>query len=409
MSSFGIDALKWCDELATLTATPGQMERCYLTEQHRQANALVASWLQAADLPSWQDAAGNLWGRLAADNPDAPVVILGSHLDTVPNGGIYDGILGVVLPLLVMIELNKQGTKLPFHLDLVGFGDEEGSRFSSTLLGSRAVIGQWDPNWASIKDANGISMAEAFERFGLDINAVGQASRAGESVLAYLETHIEQGPVLEAEDLPVGIVTAIAGARRFNIDFTGMAGHAGTVPMHLRRDALAAAAEFTLIVEKVAREHGVTATVGRIQAKPGAVNVIAGNAQISLDIRSEKDNERDSALDMIWDTAKVACAERGIEMSWQEIHAAPAVACDDQLQSTLASAIEQLGLKPRYLHSGAGHDAMAMASICPVGMLFVRCEGGISHHPDESITAEDAEVAGQVLRDWLLALAVKHG
>ena len=161
MSSIGIDALKWCDELATLTATPGQMERCYLTDQHRQANALVASWLQAADLPSWQDAAGNLWGRLPSDNPDAPVVILGSHLDTVPNGGIYDGILGVVLPLLVMIELKQQGISLPFHLDLVGFGDEEGSRFSSTLLGSRAVIGQWDPNWASIKDANGISMAEA--------------------------------------------------------------------------------------------------------------------------------------------------------------------------------------------------------------------------------------------------------
>lgn len=409
MSAIGTNALKWCDTLAVLTETPGQMQRSYLTDRHRQANDQVAAWLNEAGLPHWQDAAGNLWGRLPAESDDAPVVILGSHLDTVPNGGIYDGILGVVLPLLVMIELKRSGTRLPFHLDLVGFGDEEGSRFSSTLLGSRAVTGQWDSHWASLNDAQGVTLAEAFTQFGLDIHAVGQASRANDSVLAYLETHIEQGPVLEAEHLPVGIVTAIAGARRFNIDFTGMAGHAGTVPMHLRRDTLAAAAEFTLIVERVAREHGVTATVGRIQAKPGAVNVIAGHTQLSLDIRSEQDSERDAALTMIWDTAKVACGERNIEMSWQEIHAAPAVGCDDQLQSALAHAIEQHGITPRYLHSGAGHDAMAMAAICPVAMLFVRCKGGISHHPDESITAEDADVAGRVLQDWILELANRQG
>lgn len=405
MSTLGERALQWCGELANLTQTPGLMDRRYLTREHRLANDRVAGWMQDIGLQTWQDEAGNQWGRLPAANPEAPAVVIGSHLDTVPNGGIYDGILGVVLPLLVIESLKKDGVTLPFHLDLVGFGDEEGTRFGATLLGSRAIAGTWDPKWETLKDANGQSLSEAFEAFGLNYAEVTKAARTATPPLAFLEMHIEQGPVLESEDLPVGIVTAIAGARRFNIELTGMAGHAGTVPMHLRQDALAAAAEITLIVERVAREHGVVATVGRMSAKPGAVNVIAGQASFSLDIRSEQDSERDAALTMIWDTARVACHERGIQMQWQETHAAPAVSCADHLQLALASAIEAEGLRPRYLVSGAGHDAMAMAALCPVAMLFMRCEKGISHHPDEAVTAEDADITGKVLRGWIEALA----
>ncbi|MHA7880383.1 MAG: allantoate amidohydrolase [Saccharospirillum sp.] len=403
--AIGDTALNWCDALAALTETPGQMQRSYLTSQHQAALAQLRHWLDDAQLPHWLDAAGNLWARLPAREVDAPTVVIGSHQDTVPNGGIYDGILGIVLPLLVMKQFREQGIALPFHLDLVAFGDEEGTRFGTTLLGSRALTGQWDPDWAALTDAGGVSLADAFRDFGLDIDRVTQASLQNRPPLAFLEVHIEQGPILEEEALPIGIVTAINGARRFAIELEGLAGHAGTVPMHLRQDALAAAAEITLIVERVAREHGVTATVGRIQAQPGAVNVIAGRAQLSLDIRSERDTERDAALSMIWDTAKLACHERGVQMRWQETHAAPSVACADSLQQLLADAIGEIGIVPKYLASGAGHDAMAMASLCPVGMMFVRCEGGISHHPDEAITAEDAQQAGMALKGWLLKLA----
>lgn len=401
----GENALYWCNALAEFTETPGQMQRSYLTDSHRKAIEQLQHWLGDAQLSHWLDAAGNLWGRLPAREDNAPRVVIGSHIDTVPNGGIYDGILGIVLPLLVMKQFRQQGIALPFHLDLVAFGDEEGSRFGTTLLGSRALTGQWDASWAGLTDASGVSLAEAFRRFELDINAVSNASLKDQPPLAFLEVHIEQGPILEEEQLPVGIVTAINGARRFSIELEGVAGHAGTVPMHLRQDALAAAAELTLIVERVAREHGVTATVGRIQAEPGAVNVIAGKARLSLDIRSERDGERDAALTMIWDTAKLACHERGIQMDWHETHSAPSVACADSLQHYLATAISDLGIMPKYLASGAGHDAMAMASLCPVGMMFVRCEAGISHHPDEAITAEDARLAGLALKGWVLKLA----
>ncbi|MCH8529806.1 MAG: allantoate amidohydrolase [Saccharospirillum sp.] len=403
--NLGENALYWCNALAEFTETPGQMQRSYLTDCHQQAINQLEHWLEDAQLPSWMDAAGNLWGRLPAREEDAPRVVIGSHIDTVPNGGIYDGILGIVLPLLVMKQFRQQGIALPFHLDLVAFGDEEGTRFGTTLLGSRALTGHWDSNWAGLTDASGVSLAEAFRQFELDIDRVKDASLRDHPPLAFLEVHIEQGPILEEEQLPVGIVTAINGARRFSIELTGMAGHAGTVPMHLRQDALAAAAEITLIVERVAREHGVTATVGRIQAEPGAVNVIAGKTRLSLDIRSERDGERDAALTMIWDTAKLACHERGIHMDWQETHSAPSVACADSLQRCLAGAIAELGITPKYLASGAGHDAMAMANLCPVGMMFVRCEGGISHHPDEAITAGDAHQAGLALKGWLLKLA----
>jgi allantoate deiminase len=405
MSTLGERALLWCDELSTLTQTPGLMDRRYLTHEHRRANDTVADWMQNIGLQTWQDEAGNQWGRMAASDPDAPVIVRGSHLDTVPNGGIYDGILDVVLPLLVIESLKKDAIELPFHLDLVGFGDAEGTRFGATLLGSRAIAGTWDPKWETLKDGNGESLPDAFNAFDLNYAHVTRAARTANPPLAFLEMHIEQGPVLESEDLPVGIVTAIAGARRFNIELTGMAGHAGTVPMHLRQDALAAASEITLIVERVAREHGVVATVGRMEVKPGAVNVIAGQATFSLDIRSEQDSERDAALTMIWDTARVACHERGIKMQWQETHAAPAVSCADHLQLALANAIESEGIRPRYLVSGAGHDAMAMAALCPVAMLFMRCEKGISHHPDEAVTAEDTDITAKVLRGWIEALA----
>lgn len=393
-------ALKRCDELAELNATQ-QARRQYLSPEHRSVCERIAAWMEEADLTHWQDAAGNLWGRLPADQPDAPVVILGSHLDAGSDSGRYDGTLGVVLPLLVMAELKSQGVRLPFHLDLAGFGDDKASRFGNPLPGSRATAGSWDPEWSGIMDADGLTLAEAFTAFGLDIEQAAQAARPCGSVLAYLETNLEQGPVLEAEELPIGIVSAIAGTRRFYIEFTGQAGHAGRVPMHLRQDALAAAAEFTLIVERVAREHGVTATVGRLTSNPGAANIIAGQAELTLDIRSEVDSERDAALDMIWETAKLACQERYIGMLWEERYITPAVTCSDALQSQLAAAIERQGIRPRYLVSGADHEAIALAKLCPVALLSVRCTGGYSHLPDAEVRIEDVAIAGQVLWDWI--------
>lgn len=404
MSTLGEDALIWCNELAELSEQPGTVDRGYLSPSHRQACDRIAGWMNEAGLEHWRDAAGNLWGRLASSNPEAPVVIMGSHLDTPPNGGRYDGSLGMVMPLLVMKQLKSQGVELPFHLELVGFGDDKGGRFGIPLPGGRAVAGSWDNQWNGRTDHHGHSLADAFAEFGLDIDRVDQAERSGEPILAYLETNLEQGPILESEELPIGIVAALAGVRRFSIEFSGEAGHAGAVPMHLRQDALAAAAEFTLIVERVAREHGVTATVGRLTATPCLEHVIPGRVELSLDIRSEQDTERDAALDMIWETAKLACEARYIDMHWDETYVAPAVACADELQSRLATAIERQQLRPRYLVSGADHDAIAMTRLGPVALLFLRCTGGISHQLDADISPRDVDLAARVLNDWLVNL-----
>ena len=393
------------EELGQVSQSSAYLDRRYLTEQHKQANRLVANWMNDAGMTTWQDAAGNLWGRYECDNPDAPRFILGSHLDTVPNGGKYDGMLGVIAPITLVQILQGLRKKLPFHLDIVGFGDEEGTRFGSTLLGSRALTGQWPDSWAKLKDENGISLPEAMSQFGLDFDKVSDAAITDSRILGYLELHIEQGPVLEDANLPVGVVTAIAGARRFNIDIKGMAGHAGTVPMTMRQDALAATSEMILCVEKLASLHNVVATVGKIENRPNGVNVISGNTRFTLDIRSENDQQRDAVLEQIMQQFQTIAARRKVEMKVEQTHSAEAVHCDQRLQAILQTAITECGIPPFSLPSGAGHDAMAMAVMCPVAMMFLRCDKGISHHPAEAIIKDDVAVALAALHATINHLA----
>jgi allantoate deiminase len=271
------------------------------------------------------------------------------------------------------------------------------------LLGSRAIAGSWNPKWFALKDADGVSLQQALQDFGCDPKAIASCSHAKDKLLGYLEVHIEQGPVLEQANLPLGVVSSIAGARRFLIDIEGQAGHAGTVPMPLRRDALVVAAKAVLLIEQAALKHGVVATVGRLSCLPGAPNVIPGHCQLSLDIRSGDDALRDKALNEILSQLK-ALSSTDLPIVWKEIHSAPAVACKDWIQDLLATVIADLGLQPLRLLSGAGHDAMCIADICDAGMLFVRCAGGVSHHPDESITQDDTAIAVKALCNALMLL-----
>jgi len=394
-----------CQQLASFSQASDNMDRRYLTPQHQQANEQVAQWMQQAGMNTWQDAVGNQWGRFASSTSNAPTLIIGSHLDTVPNGGKYDGILGVLLPLGLLLHCFEHNINFPFHIDLVGFGDEEGTRFGSTLLGSRGVTGNWDAEWANLTDADNISLPDALQAFGLDFAEVGAAARTQEDLLAFLEVHIEQGPVLENENLPVGVVTSIAGAKRFNLTVTGKAGHAGTVPMPMRQDALVAASEMIIAISDIAAEHQIVATSGFIENKPNAVNVISQTTQFSIDIRAENDSDRDQALEAIETRLAEIATQRNVSLMWENTHSAPAVHCAPELQDLFTKAVENCGIRPLKLLSGAGHDAMEMAKLCPMAMLFTRCAGGISHHPGESVEVEDIEATLQVLYSSLQLLS----
>lgn len=389
-SELATQVMARCETLGSLSQDPHCLDRRYLTEQHKLANQLTSGWMIEAGMTTWQDAVGNIWGRYTSSVPNAPRLILGSHLDTVPNGGKYDGMLGVVAAISLVAMFDGTRTKFPFHIDIVGFCDEEGTRFGTTLLGSRALTGQWQENWRYLKDANGISLEQAMNNFGLSFDDIASASISRTDILGYLELHIEQGPVLEQEDLPVGVVSAIAGAKRYNMTVEGMAGHAGTVPMSMRYDALSCASEMILAVEHISQHRpGVVATVGKIENAPNGVNVISGRTLFSLDIRSEDDELRDKALSEILDSFNAIAARRQLKLNIEQTHSAPAVKCNEHLKQALVKGVEASGINPKILASGAGHDAMAMADICPVAMLFTRCKGGISHHPAESITEYD--------------------
>lgn len=395
-------------QLATISQHSEYLDRRYLSDEHFAANALVAHWMSQSAMQHHTDAAGNLWGRLSSGTPDAPRFIMGSHLDTVPNGGKYDGMLGVVAAVMLAKLLDEYAVQLPFHLDIVGFGDEEGTRFGSTLLGSRALTGSWPASWRNLTDADHISLPQAMQNVGLRFDDVRNAALTDTDILGFLELHIEQGPVLEDENLPIGIVNAIAGARRFEFRVTGMAGHAGTVPMRLRKDALTASAKMIVAIEQLAIEHDIVATVGQIKNQPNGVNVISGETLFSLDIRSGDDMHRDKVVELIINAATTIASQHSVKLLWRQTHEAAAVSCDASLQSLLHRAIDNAGYSPLYLPSGAGHDAMAMAQICPVAMLFTRCDKGISHHPDENICVDDVEVTLQVLFETLILLSKQH-
>lgn len=396
-----------CDELARLSALPdGLIERTYLTAEHAAADTLVGRWMAEAGLETWQDAAGNRCGRLDGERPGLPALMLGSHLDTVPQAGRYDGVLGVMIALDVSARIRASGQALPFALEVVGFADEEGARFGATLLGSRALAGAWDPAWWRLADADGVSLREAFDGFGLDPQAVGAAARAPRDLVGYLEAHIEQGTILEERGRALGLVSSIAGARRMLVAITGRAAHAGT-PYDARRDALAGASEAILAVERLAPRHRLIATVGRISVLPGAVNVVAGSAVFSLDVRAASDAVRDAGVEALLAETEELCSRRGLSMQVEQTHAAETVHCDPAMTAALARGIAATGDRqpPLSLFSPPGHDAMAMAAVTPVGMLFIRCAGGVSHHPAESVLEADVAAAIDAMHAAVLHLA----
>ena len=396
--ALGAEIMSRIDDLAAVSESPDGLSRQYLTPEHRRANDLVGRWMGDAGMTVRQDAVGNIVGRYEGASQGLPAVIIGSHLDTVVMAGKFDGMLGVVTGIACVEELNRQARRLPFAVEVVGFADEEGARFQSTYLGSRAMAGRFEPELLARRGTDGVSLAEAMTAFGLDPARIGDAARRAEDVLAYLELHIEQGPVLESQDLPVGVVTAISGATRLVVELTGEAGHAGTVPMSLRRDTLAAAAECVLAVERVCSETpNLVGTVGWIDANPGATNVIPGAVCFAVDLRAAEDSRRTLALGEIMALFESAATRRGIAIDIDKVHEAASVPCDARLSGIIAGAIERNGWRAHRLPSGAGHDAAAMADLAPVGMIFVRCEGGVSHNPAESITAADAEAGARVL------------
>lgn len=386
-----------CDALATISETPGQLTRVYLSPEHMRANALVAQWMEEAGMLTWQDAVGNICGRYEAAGEGAPAVLLGSHLDTVRNAGRYDGMLGVLTAIEVVDSLHRQGLHGEQAVEIIGFADEEGTRFNITLLGSRGLTGTWPAGWLECRDAQGVSVAQAMVNVGLDPSRILMAERATEEFSAYLELHIEQGPVLEQADVPLGVVTAINGARRLTCCFTGEAGHAGTVPMAHRHDALTAAAQWIAFVEQKTRESGPdqVATVGTLQCEPGAVNVIPGAVTLTLDIRSPDDDRREMLLNALLDEAGRIAAQRGLSFSHDVFYTIAATLCDARLREVLAGAVSEVQGRALWLPSGAGHDAIAVAERWPSAMLFVRCDRGVSHHPAESVQLEDVAKALQ--------------
>ncbi|HEX7272054.1 MAG TPA: allantoate amidohydrolase [Casimicrobiaceae bacterium] len=406
----GARIMERCEALARCSEQPHGLTRVYLSPEQRAANALVLGWMQEAGMSTRLDAAGNAVGRYEGDRPGLPCLMLGSHLDTVRDAGRYDGMLGVVSGIECVAALSSRNRRLPFALEVIGFADEEGVRFNATLLGSRAVAGSFDRANLDRADREGITMREAMRSFGLDPDAIGHAARRRQDLLAYAELHIEQGPVLEEEGLPVGVVTAINGGNRFSVELTGMAGHAGTVPMGLRRDALAAAAECVMAVELIAgSERELVGTVGKIEALPGAINVIPGRVRFSVDVRAPTDAQRERAAKAIRGAFADIARRRKVTLDMQLLWEAKTAPCAPWLQDQIGAAIAAEDIEPRRLPSGAGHDGMAMIAIADIGMLFVRCKGGISHNPAEAISEADAGAAARVFLRFIEHFRPQHG
>jgi allantoate deiminase len=398
-ASLGDEIVGRINELAAISETPEHLTRVFLTKEHRAAAELILGWMRSAGMRADLDAIGNVCGRYEGEVAGLPCLMLGSHYDTVRDAGRWDGPLGLITAISCVADLNKRGRRLPFAVEVTGFADEEGVRFASTLLGSRAVAGTFVESVLGTRDADGVSMRDAMIRFGLDPDHIGAAARARSELLAYVELHIEQGPVLEGLKLPVGAVTAIAGATRLAARLTGMAGHAGTVPMLLRRDALAGAAECIVEIEEFCRtdQDGLVGTVGYIHAMPGATNVIPGQASFTIDIRAPADAHRKLAVADIVRRIEAIAKRRKLALQLDVTHENRSVPCAPWLRRQVSEAIAKEGFRVFELPSGAGHDGMAMIDIADVAMVFVRCRGGISHHPDEHVEVADADAGARVL------------
>jgi allantoate deiminase len=393
-------------KLAAVSDEKGGLTRLYLSPAHRKAADLVLKWMREAGMSARIDAVGSVIGRYEADRPNARTLILGSHIDTVRQAGAYDGNLGVVTAIEVVLRLHAEGRRAPFAIEVAAFGDEEGVRFPSTLGGSRALAGRFDPAILEERDAEGVSRREALIAFGCDPTRIVAEARRPQEVLGYVEAHIEQGPVLEAENRPVGIVTAINGASRGEVRLTGESGHAGAVPMSLRHDALTAAATMVSAVEsRAATEQDLVATVGRLEIAHPATNTIPGAVAFTLDIRSPDDQVRKAAVRDIVDRVEEIARERRVEANIDIGYEASACRSDLHLSNALAAAVKRLGLTERRLPSGAGHNAMAFDGRIPFAMLFVRCRGGVSHSAAEYASPDDIDVGAQVLLDFIDHLA----
>lgn len=404
-----------CDILGSFSEEPHCLVRPFASRAMRQANDAVATWMQSAGMTVQQDAIGNLIGRYegrSEGTKGTKTLLLGSHLDSVRDAGKYDGPLGVMVALACVELLHQRQERLPFAIEVLGFADEEGLRYHTAYLGSRAITGTFDTNALALTDAEGMPMSEAIRSFGgtPEPQALQTPRWQRSDVVGYCEIHIEQGPILEARNLPVAVVSAIAGQSRFTVQFTGEAGHAGTVPISLRRDALCAASEFILAVETLGRNTaGLVATVGQVSVQPGASNVIPGQVTLSLDVRHQDDTEREQACRQLEARAREIAQRRGVSCNWQPLQEHSAVPCSPSLIHLWEQAIEERGYPLLSLPSGAGHDAAVMSELTAIGMLFVRCRGGISHNPAESVTQEDVAVAINVAEQFLSLLAKKEG
>jgi allantoate deiminase len=397
--SLGREIVGRIGALGAISETPENLTRIFLSPEHRAAADLLLSWMQSAGMRAHLDAIGNVCGRYEGDRPGLPCLMLGSHYDTVRDAGKWDGPLGLITAISCVADLNKKGRRLPFAIEVVGFADEEGVRFASTLLGSRAVAGTFVESVLGTKDSAGMSMREAMIEFGLDPDHIGAAARAPSELLAYVELHIEQGPVLESQHLPVGVVTAISGATRLAASLIGMAGHAGTVPMALRHDALTGAAECIVAIEELCRTDpdGLVGTVGYIHAMPGATNVIPGKVSFTMDIRAASDTHRRRAVTDIVRRIESIAKRRKLSLQVDVTHENRTVPCGPWLRKQVADAVAAEGYRVFELPSGAGHDGMAMIDIADVAMLFVRCRGGVSHNPAEHVEEADADAGARVL------------
>ena len=406
---FGPTIMQWAETIGAWSDADNvdgadfDLTCAYLTPAHQRTAAQLRDWMTQAGMDAHIDAVGNVVGVYRSAVPGAKTLMTGSHYDTVRNGGKYDGRLGILLPIAIVQHLHGRGEQLPFHFEVVGFAEEEGVRFKSTFLGSNAVTGRFDLALLDQRDADGVSMRDALTSAGHDVAQIPAIARKPEDILAYVEVHIEQGPVLLQRDLALGVVTAIAGSSRYLVQLMGLASHAGTTPMTMRKDAAAAAAEIVLLVEqRCAQGQSLVGTVGQLEVPGGSVNVIPGACKLSLDIRAADDAVRLAAVHDVLAGIAAICARRQVEFSMQQIVDAAAAPCAPRLMQQLGAAVERAGL-PRFdLLSGAGHDAMAMAAITDVAMLFTRCgNGGISHNPLETMTADDADIAARVLLDFV--------
>jgi allantoate deiminase len=391
-----------CREIATYTDVPGETARLFLSSSTRLVHALTRTWMEAANMAVHIDAIGNLRGLWPASSPSAPRLLIGSHLDTVPNAGAFDGILGVILGIAVIEEL--QGDHLPFAIEVIGFSEEEGVRFSKPFLGSLVLVGKLDEETLARTDRDGITLSEAIRSFGLNPADLPTAI-ASQEAFAYLEFHIEQGPVLETQTTSLGVVEALVGQSRLQLTFTGQANHAGTTPMPLRHDAIAAAAEWIVQVEDYAKANSaLVATVGKIQASPNAGNVIASRVTASLDVRHADDNLRRTAVTYLQNSAGASATKRGVSLKVETQLEQAAVPMDPHLTDLLQTAAQKAGYPSQKMTSGAGHDAMIVAQRIPAIMLFLRSPGGLSHHPDESVLTQDVEAALATAMEFLSLL-----